>query len=208
MRVAPATAERYRSHPEGSGVRQMAHAMRMHAVEHLDSLLPRLADGIAARGGDVFFAADAVLRRGHRVFTLDLALLVILLINRSALVPMAVVGVAARVTARLTDVKDGFTLWSDSYARELGDLFTVQDEIARKVAEKLGMEVAPGELPTANTVDPEAYNLMLMGRHLVYERSQDSDDRAIDCLRRAVEIMPGYVAAWIELGRLRGLPHG
>jgi L-lactate dehydrogenase complex protein LldF len=58
-RVAPATAARYRSHPEGPGVRQMAHALRMHAVEHLDTLLPRLADGIAASGGKVFFAADA-----------------------------------------------------------------------------------------------------------------------------------------------------
>ncbi|MEJ2640133.1 MAG: LutB/LldF family L-lactate oxidation iron-sulfur protein [Desulfosarcinaceae bacterium] len=58
-RVAPATAEHYLSHPEGPGVRQMAHAIRMHAVEHLDSLLPQLADGIAARGGEVFFAADA-----------------------------------------------------------------------------------------------------------------------------------------------------
>ncbi|MDJ0784470.1 MAG: LutB/LldF family L-lactate oxidation iron-sulfur protein [Desulfosarcinaceae bacterium] len=58
-RVAPATAQRYRRHPEGPQVRQMAHAIRMHAVEHLDTLLPRLADGILARGGQVYFAADA-----------------------------------------------------------------------------------------------------------------------------------------------------
>jgi L-lactate dehydrogenase complex protein LldF len=58
-RVAPATVQRYNSHPEGPRVRQMAHAIRMHAVEHLDTLLPQLADGIAARGGQIFFAADA-----------------------------------------------------------------------------------------------------------------------------------------------------
>jgi L-lactate dehydrogenase complex protein LldF len=58
-RVAPATVRHYRSHPEGPAVRQMAHAARVHAVEHLDSLLPRLADGITARGGEVYFAADA-----------------------------------------------------------------------------------------------------------------------------------------------------
>ena len=110
-------------------------------------------------------------------------------------------GNKVRISAQLVQAADGYCLWSETWDRELEDVFAVQDEIARKVAEKLGMEVAPGELPTANTVDPEAYNLMLMGRHLVFERSQDSDDRAIDCLRRAVEIMPGYVAAWIELGR-------
>jgi L-lactate dehydrogenase complex protein LldF len=58
-RVAGPTAERYLSHPEGPAVRQMAHAIRMHAVEHLDTLLPQLVDGIEGRGGQVFFAADA-----------------------------------------------------------------------------------------------------------------------------------------------------
>jgi L-lactate dehydrogenase complex protein LldF len=58
-RVAPATAQRYLSHPEGPGVRQMAHAMRLHAVEHLDTLLGRLTDAIKGRGGRVYFADDA-----------------------------------------------------------------------------------------------------------------------------------------------------
>jgi len=50
-------------------------------------------------------------------------------------------------------------------------------------------------------VNAEAYNAMLMGRHLVYERTRESLDQAIDCLGRAVEIVPDYVDAWIELGR-------
>jgi L-lactate dehydrogenase complex protein LldF len=58
-RVAPATAQRYLSHPEGPGVRQMAHAIRIHAVERLDTLLAQLTDGIQRRGGRVFFADDA-----------------------------------------------------------------------------------------------------------------------------------------------------
>lgn len=57
-RVAGPTAARYLSHPEGPDVRKMAHAIRMHAVEHLDTLLARLADGIQGRGGRVYFAED------------------------------------------------------------------------------------------------------------------------------------------------------
>jgi len=58
-RIAPATAQRYLSHGEGPQIRQMGHAIRMHAVEHLDRLLAELADKIDARGGQVFFAEDA-----------------------------------------------------------------------------------------------------------------------------------------------------
>jgi L-lactate dehydrogenase complex protein LldF len=58
-RIAPATAQRYLSHREGPQIRQMGHAIRMHAVEHLDQLLPELADKITARGESVYFAEDA-----------------------------------------------------------------------------------------------------------------------------------------------------
>jgi L-lactate dehydrogenase complex protein LldF len=57
-RIAPATVQRYLNHPEGPQIRQMGHAIRMHAVEHLDRLLGELTDRIEARGGRVFFADD------------------------------------------------------------------------------------------------------------------------------------------------------
>ena len=69
-RIAPATAQRYLSHPEGPQIRQMGHTIRMHAVEHLDRLLAGLADRIEARGGRVFFADDG---RAAVAYALDVA---------------------------------------------------------------------------------------------------------------------------------------
>ncbi|MCG8618264.1 MAG: lactate utilization protein, partial [Desulfobacterales bacterium] len=58
-RLGPATASAYRNLPEGPGLRDTAHDIRMTAVEHLDILLPALAEKIRDRGGKVFFAATA-----------------------------------------------------------------------------------------------------------------------------------------------------
>lgn len=62
-RLGPAAAEAYRRLPEGPGLRQVGHAIRMAALENLDTLLARLAEAVRSRGGRVFFArtgAEAV----------------------------------------------------------------------------------------------------------------------------------------------------
>jgi L-lactate dehydrogenase complex protein LldF len=59
VRFGRGTAEAYRNLPEGPGLRQKAHAIRMKAVENLDILLERLSEKIRSRGGHVFFAEDA-----------------------------------------------------------------------------------------------------------------------------------------------------
>ncbi|KPK60535.1 MAG: hypothetical protein AMJ59_05400 [Gammaproteobacteria bacterium SG8_31] len=110
-------------------------------------------------------------------------------------------GNKVRITAQLVQAGDGYCLWSETWDRELEDVFAVQDEIARAVVDKLEIDVTPADVPTVRPVNPEAYNAMLMGRHLVYERTREAVDQAIDCLGQAVEIMPDYVDAWIELGR-------
>ena len=58
-RLGPATAESYRMLPEGPGLRDTAHAIRMQAIENLDILLETLADNIRKNGGRVFFAQTA-----------------------------------------------------------------------------------------------------------------------------------------------------
>ena len=55
--------EHYKALPEGPALRRKAHDIRMHAIEHLDVLLERLADKIQRNGGHVFFAADGRVRR-------------------------------------------------------------------------------------------------------------------------------------------------
>lgn len=70
-----------------------------------------------------------------------------------------------RVTARLVDVADGIDLWSESYDREMKDVFVIQEEIARSIVTELAPELASAGivLVPAGTRDPEAYQLYLQG---------------------------------------------
>ena len=98
-----------------------------------------------------------------------------------------------RVTARLTDVRDGFTLWSDTYARELGDLFAIQDEIAHAIAGALEVELlgSTGDAPAG-----VAYDLYLRGRHLFHQRTPESLEQASREFAAAMEHDPGFPPAY------------
>ena len=72
-----------------------------------------------------------------------------------------------RITAQLSSVADGYHLWSETYDRELKDVFAVQDEITRAIVRALEVRVAGDpvrRLAAASTQDPDAYNLYLQGR--------------------------------------------
>ena len=76
-------------------------------------------------------------------------------------------GDRVRITAQLIKVKDGFHLWSESYDRELTDIFAVQEEIARAVAASLKVTLL-GEktaTPSSRGTNAEAYNAYLQGRY-------------------------------------------
>src|SRR5207253_10729349 len=70
-----------------------------------------------------------------------------------------------RITAQLINARDGFHLWSDTYERELKDVFAVQDEITRAIVDalKIKLAVAP---PARARQDTEAYDLYLQGLYL------------------------------------------
>jgi len=111
-------------------------------------------------------------------------------------------GNTVRVTAQLIDVHTDTHLWSDTYDRELTDIFAIQDEIANSIVEALastlGAEVAPVnvEAPTDNL---EAYQLYLRGRNLWWVRYGDAVPRAIEFFKRAVELDPDFARAWSGL---------
>ena len=110
-------------------------------------------------------------------------------------------GDRVRITVRLNDVADGFQLWSERYDRELKDIFDVQDEIAKAIAERLRVTLAGGkderlvEQPTSNI---EAYQLYLKGRALL-DRRGATVPAGLGLLRKAVEVDPGYSLAWAGL---------
>ena len=107
-------------------------------------------------------------------------------------------GDRVRITVQLSDVANGFQLWSERYDRELKDIFDVQDEIAKAIAERLRVTLAGGKddrLVEQATTNVEAYQLYLKGRALL-DRRGASIPAALDLFRKAVELDPGYSLAW------------
>ena len=106
-----------------------------------------------------------------------------------------------RITAQLVNVEDGYHLWSDRFDREVKDIFEIQDEIARAIAERLKVALKPGEhghLVTAGTSTLESYQLYVKGRQLLYRRGSVIA-RAAQCFEREVSLDPDYALAWAGL---------
>ena len=112
-------------------------------------------------------------------------------------------GHAVRITAQLIRASDGTHLWSQSYDRQVSDIFKVQDEIAETVVEALKATLTGG---TADSVDRErnveAYNLLLKG-NFFFERSHPGDyEQAIEQYKHALELDPHYALVWAKLARV------
>jgi serine/threonine protein kinase/tetratricopeptide (TPR) repeat protein len=107
-------------------------------------------------------------------------------------------GDRVRITAQLSEVANGYQLWSERYDRELKDIFDVQDEIAKAIVDRLRVTLAAGKgdrLVAQATTNIEAYQLYLRGRALV-DRRGASVPAGLDLLRAAAELDPSYSLAW------------
>ncbi len=106
-----------------------------------------------------------------------------------------------RITAQLVNVEDGYHLWSDRFDREVKDIFEIQDEIARAIAERLKVTLKAGgqdRLVTAGTNTLESYELYVKGRALLYRRG-GVISHAARCFEREVALDPDYALAWAGL---------
>jgi eukaryotic-like serine/threonine-protein kinase len=107
-----------------------------------------------------------------------------------------------RVTAQVIDIASGYHLWSETYDRELSDIFAVQDEIARAVVvalrPRLVSEQAPASRP-ARSMNPEAYNHYLMARAAYARGDEAGVKRACEAYQEALALDPGYAPAWAGL---------
>jgi TolB-like protein/lipoprotein NlpI len=112
-------------------------------------------------------------------------------------------GHAVRITAQLIRASDGTHLWSQSYDRQMSDIFKVQDEIAGTVVEALKATLSGGTSDSGGKEqNVDAYNLLLKG-NFFYERSHAGDsDRAIEQYKHALEVDPNYALAWAKLARV------
>ena len=111
--------------------------------------------------------------------------------------------VRIRVTAQLIEAETGYHLWSDTYDRELTDIFAIQDEISASIVDALSdtlgikAEVAPHVEGAAN---PDAYNAFLFAQHLIQKRTKPDIEAAITHYETALELDPNYAPAHAGLG--------
>jgi len=112
-----------------------------------------------------------------------------------------------RITAQLIQADTGYHLWSETYDRELDDVFAIQDEISAAIGEALRLELAlsdgqesatPRVAESANTA---AYEAFLRGRHLVNQRGRSNILQATEELKRAVRLDPDFAPAqaWMAI---------
>ena len=109
-----------------------------------------------------------------------------------------------RITVRLSDVANGYQIWSERYDRDVKDVFDVQDEIAGAIAERLRVDLAGNSAPRVvrHTDNQEAYHLYLRGRHLWYSRSKGSLLRARQLFEDASQKDPNYALPYVGLADL------
>ena len=105
-----------------------------------------------------------------------------------------------RITAQLVRADSGYHLWSETYDRQLDDIFNVQDEIATAVVGALKLKLL--DVPTAKdrqTTNPAAHDQYLIGRRLLAGGNYAVDRNAAEAFRRAVNLDPNYASAWAGL---------
>ncbi len=105
-------------------------------------------------------------------------------------------GQKVRITAQLIEVATDAHLWSETWDRDLDDVFAIQDEIAKKVVDEMRVQLL-GALPHAVPTDGETYSLYLQARHTINQRTHESLLRGEDLIDRALAIDPEYAPGWV-----------
>lgn len=111
-------------------------------------------------------------------------------------------GATVRITAQLIQVDDGFHLWSETYDRELTDVFAIQEEIATEILAQLRATLLEEEVEAFETqrTDPEVYDLYLLARQRMYNRTRQTIESAVDLLDEAIARDPNYAPAYAQRG--------
>ncbi len=106
------------------------------------------------------------------------------------------------VTARLINTADGSSLWAGDFKTEFTDIFSVQDSISSKIADRLNLKLSDGResLPTRpETANAEAYGLYLKGRYFLSRASPQNLQKAMDHFTQAIVADAGFAGAYAGL---------
>ena len=111
-------------------------------------------------------------------------------------------GERLRITAQLISAADGYHLWSETYEREMKDIFSIQEEISNAIVSTLRQRLASqAEFPPVRRAreNIEAYHLFLKGRFHSRKRTEDGITKAIGYFQQAIDTDPYYAAAYAGL---------
>jgi adenylate cyclase len=107
------------------------------------------------------------------------------------------VGSRIRIVTQFVNVESGYHIWSETYDRQLEDVFAIQDEISRAIVDALKLQLVDGPadlvVPTTNI---EAYNLYLKGRFFFNKFTEPTLRRGIDLFQQALLRDPGFARAF------------
>ena len=108
-------------------------------------------------------------------------------------------GNRVRVTAELLDASDGFTVWSETYEREMHGIFALQDEITRSIVDtlKLKLEISPP--PVSRSTD--AYDAYLEGLFYSDKSTEEALRKSLEFFYRALEKDPRFSRAWTGIAK-------
>jgi serine/threonine-protein kinase len=108
-------------------------------------------------------------------------------------------GNRVRITAELIDACDGFTIWSETYEREMHGIFALQDEITRSIVDTLKLKLAIA--PPGLSRSPDAYDDYLQGLFYSDKSSEEALRRSLDFFERAVEKDPHFSRTWTGIAK-------
>ena len=116
-------------------------------------------------------------------------------------------GDVLNIQAELVDTTSESQLWGEQFRQRTSDLLTVQEEIAWQISEALRLKLTTAQkkqLRKRSTVNPEAYQSYLRGRHHWNQWTPDAFRRALDEFQRAIDLDPLYAVAYAGLGDTYG----
>jgi len=104
-----------------------------------------------------------------------------------------------RITVNLVGAKDGFNLWAQRFDGNLGDLFTIQDQVCAAVAEALHMRLA-SQIPKRHPSNAVAYMQYLKAAYLLKRRRPEDIRRAFEYQQEAIRLEPDYAEPYYGAG--------
>ena len=108
-------------------------------------------------------------------------------------------GDRVRITAQLIQVDDQTHLWAENYERQAVDIFAVQSDVARRIAESLALELLPAQrerLAAPRAVNPQVHELYLKGRYHANKLTEEGTSKGIEFFHQALGIAPDYALAY------------